>query len=145
MSVPNTGMAVTLDIGNPDNIHPANKQDVGKRLALWALAKDYGQTQTTYSGPLFKTIKIEGDKIRISFEAINSDLVLQKNANNGFEIAGAAGQFVPAKAIIDGKDIIVSSRQIKAPTQVRYAFKNASEATLFNEAGLPASSFSSEE
>ena len=144
LSTPNTGMAVTLDIGNPTNIHPANKQDVGKRLALWALAKDYGQAETIYTGPLYKNIKIEGTKIRIVFEASNSNLVLQETAS-GFEIAGADGQFVPANAVVDGKDIIVANAKIKAPTLVRYAFKNASEATLFNSGGLPASSFSSEE
>ncbi len=144
LMTPNTGMAVTLDIGNPTNIHPANKQDVGKRLALWALAKNYGQAEMVYTGPLYQGIKIEGDKIRVTFQPSSSDLVLQDRVDNGFEIAGADGQFVPANAVVDGKDIIVSNAEISTPTQVRYAFKNASAARLFNAAGLPASSFSSE-
>jgi len=145
LKVPNTGMAVTLDIGNPTNIHPANKQDVGKRLALWALAKDYGQTDLTYSGPLYQSIKVEGNKIRVVFQDANSHLVLSAKGASGFEIAGTDGQFLAANAVVDGIDILVSNPAIAAPTQVRYAFKNASEATLFNAGGLPASSFSSEE
>ncbi len=134
-----------MDIGNPTNIHPANKLDVGKRLALWALAKDYRQTEMVYTGPLYQGIKIVGEKIRITFQPSGSDLILQGQGDNGFEIAGVDGQFVPANTVVDGKDIIVMNAKIKAPTQVRYAFKNASAATLFNAAGLPASSFSSEE
>jgi len=143
LSVANTGMAVTLDIGNSDNIHPANKKDVGERLALWALAKDYNQTEVVCSGPLFNGMKIEGRKIRLSFQFAEG-LTSKDIRITGFEIASANGLFLPANAAIEGKEVIVSSPQIVNPIHVRYAFKNSSTATLFNGAGLPASSFSTE-
>lgn len=143
MSVPNTGMAVTLDIGNVDNIHPGNKQDVGKRLALWALAKDYGQSSVVPTGPLYTGMEVEDDAIRVMFSATETGLVTQGTTLEGFEIAGANGEFLPAKATIDGTSVLVSHAAITTPTQVRYAFKNGSSASLFNGAGLPASSFSS--
>ena len=145
LAVPNTGMAVTLDIGNPVNIHPGNKQDVGKRLAYWALAKDYNQKEVVYSGPLYDGMKVEGDKIRVTFRFTTTSLVPKTDKLIGFEIAGVDGQFLPAEAVVEETTILVFNKKIKAPTQVRYAFKNASEANLFNGVGLPASSFSSEE
>jgi len=141
LSVPNTGMAVTLDIGNVDNIHPADKQDVGKRLALWALAKTYNE-DVKYSGPLYKSMKTEGDKIVISFDYADDGLVLKPvNGDNNFLIAGIDSNFVKADAKVDGNKLIVYSNEIKNPVAVRYAWSNTAEATLFNKEGLPASTF----
>jgi sialate O-acetylesterase len=137
----NTGMAVTWDIGNIDDIHPRNKQDVGKRLALWALAKNYDRKNIVYSGPLYKSMKVEGDKIRLSFNHVGSGLVAKDGPLTHFTIAGKDKKFVPADAVIDGKTIVVSSSEVKRPAAVRFAWSNTAEPNLFNKEGLPASSF----
>jgi sialate O-acetylesterase len=136
----NTGMAVTLDIGNPDDIHPANKRDVGKRLALWALAKDYGK-DLVYSGPLYREQKVEGTSIRLYFDHVGSGLVARDGDLTHFEIAGEDQVYHPAKASIDGKTVLVSSPRVSAPLAVRFAWSNTAEPNLFNQEGLPASSF----
>ena len=141
LSVPKTGMAVTLDIGNPKNIHPSDKQDVGKRLALWALAKDYN-IDVIYSGPLYKSMKRKGNKIILSFDHTDSGLVIKEiNGDNNFIVAGKNKKFRKADVKIDGDKLIISSKKIRRPYAVRYAWGNAKEATLFNNAGLPSSSF----
>ncbi len=110
MSVPNTGMAVTVDIGNIHNIHPTDKQDVGKRLALWALAKTYGLKNIVYSGPIYKSIKIEGNKkIRLYFDHTGSGLIKKGKELTQFEIAGRDRKFYKADAVIDGTTIVVHS------------------------------------
>ena len=141
MSVTNTGMAVTMDIGNVNDIHPKNKQDVGKRLALWALAKTYGREQIVYSGPIYKSMKIEGDKIRLFFDYVDGGLVSKGGQLTHFTIAGKDKEFIKAKASIDGDTIVVTSDKIDDPQAVRYAFSNAAVPNLFNAAGLPASPF----
>jgi sialate O-acetylesterase len=141
LALPNTGMAVTMDIGNPKDIHPRNKQDVGKRLALWAMAKDYGRDDIVYSGPLYKSMKIEGDKIRLSFDCAEGGLVARGGPLTHFIIAGDDQNFVEAAANIDGDTIVASSDQVDRPVAVRYGWTNAAEPNLFNAAGLPASSF----
>ena len=141
LSVPNTGMAVTLDIGEPNNIHPADKQDVGKRLGLWALAKNYNK-KVVYSGPLYKSMKVDGNKIIISFDYADGGLMLNHiEGVNNFLIAGQDHKFVKADVKIDGKQLIVSNPEINNPAAVRYAWSNTAHGTLFNKAGLPASSF----
>ena len=140
LSLPNTGMAVTTDIGNIKDIHPRNKQDVGKRLALWAFSKVYGQT-LVYSGPLYKSMQVEGDKIRLSFDYAVGGLVARGGPLTFFTIAGEDKQFVPAQAVIDGETIVVSSEQVPAPVAVRFAWINNAEPNLFNKADLPASPF----
>jgi len=140
-TTPNTGIVVTMDIGNPDDIHPKNKQDVGKRLALWALAKDYGRNELVYSGPLYKYYQVEGDKIRIFFDGVGSGLVARGGELTHFQIAEKDGDFVPAKAKIDGDTVVVWSEQVKHPAAVRYGWENAAEPNLFNKEGLPASPF----
>lgn len=141
LSVKNTGMAVTLDIGNPNNIHPANKQDVGKRLALWALAKTYGK-KVAYSGPLYRSMKKEKSRIILSFDHAERGLVLKNLvAGNRFQIAGSDMQFKDANVKIQGNKVVVSHSDIINPQVVRHAFSNTAEATLFNKEGLPASSF----
>jgi sialate O-acetylesterase len=136
-----TGMVVTTDIGNPNDIHPKNKQDVGKRLALWALAKTYGRQDIVYSGPIYKRMKVEGDKIRIFFDHIGGGLVAKDGPLTHFTIAQKEGDFVPATAVIDGNDIVVSSQDVKELAAVRFGWENAAEPNLFNKEGLPASPF----
>ncbi len=140
LRVPNTGMAVTLDIGNPDHIHPANKPEVGRRLALWALAKDYGKEQI-YAGPLYSSMEINGNTIAVSFSHAEGGLKAKDGILKKFEIAGDDRVFHPAKAKITGDQVIVQSSAVNKPVAVRYLWDNASEASLFNSAGLPASSF----
>jgi sialate O-acetylesterase len=141
LSLPNTGMAVTMDIGNVDDIHPKNKQDVGKRLALWALAKTYGRKGVVCSGPIYKSMKLEGNKIRLLFDYVGRGLVSKGGELTHFTIAGEDRRFVEAKAVIDGDTIIVSADEVKKPVAVRFAWSNAAVPNLFNKKGLAASSF----
>ncbi|MGQ1947064.1 sialate O-acetylesterase [Geofilum sp. OHC36d9] len=143
LDIPNTGMAVTLDIGNVNDIHPAKKQEVGERLALWALANDYG-IETPFSGPLLRGHEVIGNKVRLTFEHVYDGLVLKSKIPNQFGIAGKDGVFYPATAKIVNETIEVSTPKVKEPVNVRYAYKNGAEASLFNSAGLPAPSFSTE-
>ena len=141
LSVPNTGMAVTLDIGNPVNIHPAYKMDVGNRLAFWALAKNYHKN-IYYSGPLYKSMKIVKDKIILSFKYADGGLLIKdKNGETNFLIAGDNKVFKKANVEVKGKTLVVYNPEILKPVAVRYAWSNTSEATLFNKKDLPASSF----
>jgi len=141
LSVKNTGMAVTLDIGNAKNIHPANKRDVGQRLALWALAKTYGH-RVAYSGPIYTSSKKGKRSIALFFEHADKGLVLKEGSKgSSFQIAGPDRLFKDAVVKVRGKTLIVSNPDVLHPVAVRYAFSNAPEATLFNAAGLPASSF----
>lgn len=141
LSVPNTGMAVTTDIGDVKDIHPKNKQEVGRRLALWALAKNYGK-QLVFSGPLYDSHKVEGNKIRITFQQVGGGLMAKEGKPlSHFEIAGDDEKFVPATATIDGASIVVSSDQVAKPVAVRFAWNDTAEPNLFNQEGLPASPF----
>jgi sialate O-acetylesterase len=144
LSTPNTGMAVTMDItGDVTDIHPKDKPDVGKRLALWALADTYGFDKIESSGPLYKSFQVEGKNIRIEFDHANDGLVLRNKTKelNGFMIAGSDRHFLPAKAQVEGNMLILKADRVKEPVAARYAFTNTSAAVLFNGAGLPASSF----
>lgn len=142
LGVPNTGMVVTMDIGNPDDIHPSNKQEVGRRLSLWALAKTYGRENLVYSGPVFKAMKTEGDKIRLTFNYAAGGLKTRDGAPpTCFTIAGPDRQFHAATAKIEGDTVVVSCPQVAAPLAVRYAWGAADQPNLCNQAGLPASSF----
>ena len=136
----NTGMAVTIDIGETNNIHPGNKKDVGERLAFWAMAKDYG-IAIDYSGPLYVGYRIEGDTIRILFSHAENGLAFKDGIPKGFAIAGSDKQFVWADARIDGTTLLVSSDEIKEPVAVRYAWDIDPENSLYNNARLPASPF----
>lgn len=141
LDIKNVGMVVTLDIGNPDDVHPKDKLDVGKRLSLWALANTYGKENIVHSGPIYKSMKIEDDKIRINFDYIGSGLLCKGDELTCFTIAGNDEVFHPADAVIDGNTVLVSSDEVKNPVAVRFAFKNADEPNLFNKEGLPASTF----
>ncbi|MEM7368493.1 MAG: sialate O-acetylesterase [Bacteroidota bacterium] len=139
-----TGMVVISDIGNIKDIHPRNKQDVGKRLAAWALSNTYQKEGIVYSGPLYQKMEREGNKIRVYFDHAEGGLVSRNGTLTHFEIAGEDGTFVPAKAEIDGATILVQAGEIRRPQAVRFAWDNVAEPNLFNQAGLPASSFRSD-
>ena len=142
LALPNTGMAVTTDISNLTDIHPRNKQDVGRRLALWALAKDYGRDDVTYSGPLYKAMAVEGNTIRLTFDHVGSGLTSRdEKPLTWFEIAGADEQFVEAKATIDGNTIVVSSETVTNPVAARFGWHESAEPNFVNKEGLPASPF----
>lgn len=141
-SVKNTGMVVTLDIGNPKNIHPCNKLDVGNRLALWALARTYKKKVGVYSGPLYKSMEKKGNKLILSFEHTGSGLVLKEvDGDHQFQISGSDSVFKRAIVEVKGNKLIVSHPEIQNPLAVRYAWSNTATATLFNKEGFPASSF----
>lgn len=142
LATPNTGMIVTLDIGDSSNIHPSNKQEVGRRLSLWALANTYGEKGLVYSGPLYSGMKIQGSRVIVSFEHTDGGLIAKGGSLTGFQVAGAAGDFVPAKAVIRGNKVVVYADKILHPAAVRYGWSDIAEAHLFNKSGLPASSFS---
>jgi sialate O-acetylesterase len=141
LKVKNTGMAVTLDIGNPDNIHPAHKQEVGGRLAAWALAQTYGK-KTVASGPLYRSMRATKGTIVLSFDWAKGGLVIREHkGENSFAIAGEDRIFRKAVIRIEDGGLVVSHPEIPNPVAVRYAWGNTEEGTLFNKEGLPASSF----
>ncbi len=143
LSLPNTGMAVTIDAGEWNDIHPLNKKVVGERLALWAEHLAYGASDPDYSGPIYQSYKLEGNKIILSFSHVGSGLVIKGGGElYYFAIAGADKKYFWAKAEIDGDKIIVWNDKIPNPVSVRYAWANNPEgANLYNEKGLPASPF----
>lgn len=143
LKLANTAMAVTIDIGNPDNVHPADKQDVGHRLALAARALTYGET-IEYSGPMYRQASIDGNKVQVWFDHAGAGLEAKGGALTGFEIAGQDKKFVPATAAIKGDSVEVSSPQVADPAYVRYGWSNAPTVNLFNKDGLPASPFTTE-
>ncbi len=140
---PFTGMAVLIDVGEPADIHPKNKQEAGRRLALWALAKDYGRADLLCSGPILKGMTTEGGRIVLTFQHAGTGLSTSDGRDpEGFAIASAKGAFMPARAKIEGDRVILTCPKIPHPTAVRYAWADAPEAaTLVNSAGLPASPF----
>ncbi len=140
LSVVKTGMAVAIDIGNPDDIHPRNKQEVGRRLALAARAVEYGES-IEYSGPIFRQAVPEDGTVRIWFDHSTSGLVAKGGDLTGFEIAGADENFQPAAAVIDGLTVVVSSPGVPHPTRVRYGWADDPDCNLYNSEGLPASPF----
>jgi sialate O-acetylesterase len=144
LSLANTAMAVTIDIGNPDNVHPTDKVDVGHRLALAARALSYGEG-INYSGPAFRQATPEGSAIRIWFDHHAKGLAAKGGDVTGFEVAGADGKFFPATAKIDGNTILAASDAVAEPKYVRYGWANSPQCNLFNGEGLPASPFSSAE
>ncbi|MEW6235436.1 MAG: sialate O-acetylesterase [Candidatus Omnitrophota bacterium] len=137
----NVGMAVTIDIGDPRNIHPGNKQDVGKRLELAAEKIAYGQ-DVVYSGPIYESMNVEGNMIRLRFQHVGGGLVSKGGDElKGFAVAGEDQEFRPAQAIIDRDTVVVSSAWVRNPIAVRYAWKDNPECNLYNAEGLPASPF----
>jgi len=143
LALRNTAMAVTIDIGNPDDVHPTDKLDVGQRLARAARALTYGETTLEYSGPMFRQATTESNSIRAWFDHA-SGLNSRGGAVTGFEVAGRDGKYAPAAATIDGRTVVASSPDVPAPVHVRYGWANSPQCNLFNGESLPASPFTSE-
>jgi sialate O-acetylesterase len=156
--IPHTGMASAVDIGDADDIHPKNKADVGERLALWALANEYGKKGLVVSGPLFRELRVEGGKVRIGFDSLGGGLMAARKSGrapavedkggklNRFAVCGSDKKWFHAEALIDGDTVVVSSPEVSAPVAVRYAdATNPEGANLYNRAGLPASPFRSDD
>ena len=143
LKIPRTGMAVTTDlVDNIADIHPRNKLDVGNRLARWALAKTYGKKDVVYSGPLYKSMKVDGKAIRVEFAHAAGGLKARGDgALSEFQIAGADGKFVDAEAKIDGNSVVVLSTAIAEPKHVRFGWHKLANPNLVNSEGLPASPF----
>lgn len=145
LAIPNTGMAVTIDIGHPTNVHPTNKRDVGRRLALWALAKSYGR-DIVYSGPLLRAMTVRGDEAVLAFDHVGGGLATSDGGPPAtFEVAGADGTFRPATARIEGGTVVVASPKVRPPVHVRYAWASVPTCNLTNREGLPASPFTTED
>jgi sialate O-acetylesterase len=139
--LPDTGVAVTIDVGDPEDLHPHRKAEVGQRLALWALGTTYAKP-VVYSGPLYQGMEIQGSQIRIRFSHVGSGLEANGGTPlRGFAIAGADRTFHWADATIEGNSVVVSSSQVQAPVAVRYAWADSPPCNLFNKEGLPASPF----
>lgn len=140
LELANTGMAVTIDIGETDNIHPRNKQEVGNRLALAARAISYGE-KIEYSGPLFRQAAQEGGTMRVWFDHTSGGLRSKGERVTGFEVAGQDRKFAPAEARIEGTTVVVSTPAVPEPRFVRYAWKDVPDCNLYNGENLPASPF----
>ncbi|MEN9574794.1 MAG: hypothetical protein RL514_2649 [Verrucomicrobiota bacterium] len=142
LSIPNTGMAVTTDVSTVGNIHPPDKQTVGHRLALWALAKTYNKPVASYASPLFDTLKVEGNKAKLTFKNAEGGLKsLNGQPLTWFTIAGDDKKFVEAKAELNGNTVTVSAEGVAKPAAVRFGWHELAEPNLANTAGLPASPF----
>jgi sialate O-acetylesterase len=140
LALRNTAMAVTIDIGDPDNVHPKDKQDVGLRLALAARAIAYGE-HIEYSGPLPHAVTVDGTRLRVQFDHAHGGLVAKNGVLRSFEVAGIDQKYVPAQATIDGDAVLISADSVKEPVYVRYGWAANPDCNLYNGAGLPASPF----
>lgn len=141
LDLKNTGMIHTSDIGNKTDIHPKNKQEVGRRLALLALDDVYREKIEVINGPVLKKAKIKDQQVLVRFDQTGSGLVVKGKELAGFELAGPDGKFYDADARIDGKDVVVTAEEVPNPVAVRFAYKNTSEVNLFNQEGFPARPF----
>ncbi len=142
MQHPNTGMVLTTDItGNVYDVHPANKHDVGYRLANWALGETYHRQGFVYLYPLYREMKIEKDKVIISFENASPGITVKGDSIAEMFIAGADRQFHPAQAVVKNNSLVVWSKEVKQPAAVRYAFSNTAIGNLFSRNGLPVAPF----
>jgi sialate O-acetylesterase len=143
-NVPGCGLAVAIDIGDAADIHPKNKREVGRRLALSALSNTYGKP-VCGSGPWFRSITVEDGRIRIRFDHADGGLRMRGETDRSFAVAGENRQFAWARAEIDGDCIIVSSPEVTQPVAVRYAWDTNPQACLYNGSGLPAVPFRSDD
>ncbi len=144
LGLTNTGMASAIDLADPENpedVHPHNKREVGRRLSLIALAKVYNEKVASYSGPIYSGFKIAGNKARLSFDHADGGLMAKNGDVKGFAIAGKDGKFVWADAKIEGNEVVVSSQQVAEPTAIRYDWAMNPIGNLYNKEGLPASPF----
>lgn len=145
LSIPHTGMVVTTDLADDlHNIHPIRKREVGERLALWALAKNYGKTNLVFSGPLFQSLEIKGNRAVVHFDYAQGLKTSDGKTPIDFEIAGADGNFAPADAMIEGNTIVLKAASVEVPSAVRFGWNEAAHPNLVNGAGLPASPFASD-
>lgn len=140
LSIPNSGMAITIDIGEAGNIHPRNKQEVGRRLSLLARALTYGQ-KIPYSGPLYQSMKVQGNQVKLKFKQTDGGLIAKGGELKGFQILGPDGKLTDAAARIKGNEILVQSDNVSKPVGVRYDWAANPDGNLYNGAGLPASPF----
>lgn len=140
LALKKTGMAVSIDVGDPDNIHPKDKQDVGARLALAARGIAYGE-DIEYSGPMFRQVTSESHSLRVWFDHTGGGLTSKNGPLRGFEVAGADQKYFPAQAKIDGETVVVSSPSVAVPVAVRYGWAANPDCNLYNGANLPASPF----
>jgi sialate O-acetylesterase len=144
MNLPNCGQSITIDIGEANDIHPRNKQEVGRRLSLVALANTYGRKDVAFSGPVYDSMSVEGDLVRLKFKFAQGGLVAKGNdapALKGFAVAGDDRKWHWADAKIDGQSVVVRSDKVQRPAAVRYAWANNPVCNLYNQAGLPAVPF----
>ena len=142
LNIPHTGMATISDIGEVADIHPAHKKEVARRLALWALAKNYGHSEIDPNGPLYASHAVEGSTIRVKFDHAGKGLAARDGKPlTHFEIAGRDGTFHPAEAKIDGSSVIVSATAVPEPRRARFAWSKTAIANLMNKDGLPATAF----
>jgi sialate O-acetylesterase len=143
LRVPKTAMAVAIDIGEWNDIHPLNKKDVGKRLALAALKVAYGKKNLVHSGPIYRSMRIKNDKVILSFANTGSGLVTKDHSEpHGFAVCGSDGRFVWANAKIQDNKVVIWHNETSQPKAVRYAWAdNPENANLYNKEGLPASPF----
>lgn len=142
LALPQTGQVSTLDIGDMQSIHPAKKREVGERLALHALAKDYGYSELSHAGPVCRSARQIGNEVVLTFDPGSHEMILTHDNPSGFEFVHADGSIEPANAVLQGKQIALQMEVNKRPVLIRYAYRNGSSATLFNSAGLPAPTFS---
>jgi sialate O-acetylesterase len=138
------GLAVTIDVGDPQDLHPHRKAEVGERLALWALGETYHEA-VTHSGPWYESMSVEGNTIRVRFSNTGSGLDAKGGDLRGFEIAGHDRKFYWASAAIAGNFVVVSSPAVQDPVAVRYGWGDSPDCNLFNVEGLPASPFRTDE
>ena len=142
LKLPGTGMVVTTDLGDMNNIHPPRKREIGERLALWALARDYGRKDIEPSGPLFRKVDFEGDKAVVRFDHIGKGLVSNDGQSlNWFSAAGGDGKFYPALATITGDTVVVTCAQVTQMKAIHFGWDEAATPNLFNKDGLPAIPF----
>jgi sialate O-acetylesterase len=141
LELPHTGMAVIIDIGEADDIHPTNKKDVGARLAYGALHKTYGKKEIAPNGPVYRRHEIHGNAVRVHFDHAHQGLVAKGGGLTGFAVAGPDGRFHWAQARIEGESVVLTSDKVREPRAVRYAWANNPVCNLYNGAGIPASPF----
>jgi sialate O-acetylesterase len=145
LRLPNTGMVVTTDLGELKDIHPTEKREVGRRLSLWALARSYGKDDLVYSGPLYRSMTLEGGRIRIHFDHVGSGLATRDGSPpTWFEIAGSDNIFTWARASIEGDTVLVFHPSVPEPLAVRFGWHQEARPNLINGEGLPASPFRAE-
>ena len=139
-AMPNNGQAIAIDIGDAKDIHPRNKEDVGKRLAAWALADVYKKDVVGH-GPTYESMSVDGASVKLKFKHVHGGLVAKGDTLKGFAIAGEDKKWVWADAKIDGDTVVVSSPSVAKPVAVRYAWANNPVCTLYNKEGFPAVPF----